>query len=633
MKRGFLQVNDSSTASHASTTNATCLNLLGVQGIRGGSGGGSGGIYDSDLEQDNLQPYLKKIKNQSMDGSEHKIKKNSTPTGGRSPSYDTLYSRLDLELIIHILEFVTIYMEHSYILREFNSNQISNLFGVRKTHPQRIVFLLFPSIELEIYDNDLSYKYFFPLKYVKNLTLADRRPRSSTHHFPQSCLYPFHGMKNLESLDIYSHLLEDEALKCFAHTENLKSLHIRGAFSISMSGLRLLMEQRPQLQRLKLGNIGIEHVDDTFCEHLSCEHSGITELQLPQHGVSSTGLELLISNSKLRILNLMENVEIAETNLSALACNNNLTDLTLSYNKLGDNEITQIARYGRNIKFLSISSLQSTVSPETIMELLQQTNFISLSIRHLKPAIIDSSIFNISSNLQALDVSLTCGNFNTSGDSIAEVISKNFKQLHFLSMRRCYLTDVGFMHLARLKSLRNLNVSYNDLTDDSIRFFVQENTTVEVLHVNSNKQITNYGYRLLACHPALVRLKLSGKIGNDALIHIFRNLKTCKSLHIDGFSKLSDLPFEYLPQSSLEHLSIIGSPISYYSAELIARADNLKDLLLDFASETVTITSDLLKILARSSSLHTLRLPQENFHSLTEGVKFVKLSGKQIIWH
>ncbi|KAG2375291.1 hypothetical protein C9374_009914 [Naegleria lovaniensis] len=577
-------------------------------------------LYRFDVENiinENQQPSLKKIKNYLE--SEHHL---------------PCYSRLDLELVIHIMEFVNIYLEHTFILREFNWNQILQLFGVKKINPQqRSVFLLYPSIELEIYDFDVLYKYYFPLKYVKNLTLADRRPRSSTLHFPQTTLYPFHCMKQLESLDIYSHVLDDEALNILSHTRKLKSLHIRGAFSISMTGLRIFMEQNPQLQRLKLGNVGIDHIDDSFCEHTFCEHSGLIELQAPQHNISSTGLESLISNSKLRTLNLLENVEIAETNLTALAFNNNLTDLTLSYNKLGDNEITQIARYGRNIKYLNISSLRSTVSPESIMELLQQPHFVSLCIRHLKPAIIDSSIFNISSSLRALDISLTCGNSNTSGDSIAEVISKNFNQLHFLSMRKCYLTDVGFMHLARMKSLRNLNASYNDLTDDGMRFFVQENSTLEALHVNSNKQITNYGYRLLAWHPALVRLKISGKIGNDALVHIFMKLKTCKSLHIDGFSKLSELPFEYLPQSNLEHLSIIGSFISQYSAELIARAENLKDLLLDFASETRTITSELLKVLATSSSLHILRLPQQNFHSLTEGVKAVKLSGKQIIWH
>ena len=539
-----------------------------------------------------------------------------------TPEQIDSFSNLSIQLIQYILEFNYYYSEHSMIMREINRSSVMDLFGIKKMGSERVIFLVYPSIELDIYDNDMTYHYYFPISSVRHLSIVDKRSHRLLET-SQSKLFPFSRMKSLESLEVFSTLLLDNGFD--GVSSSLTYIHVKGGANITFSGIKTLVDKCHQLKILRLGNKGIQLVDDSMVEYISKHASSLKELSIPFHAVTRIGLTEVFKTSKIASLNLSENKLFENPSFELLSQNNTLTNLNLSYNKICDADVEQLVEHGKNLKHLHLCSLRFPISSRCISMILYQNSYEKVTIRHLKPPILDAAVFNLPCNISKLDISLTCGNETTNGNQIAEAISKNFSKLEFLSMRRCYLEDEGCIHLFNIPTLKHLNISYNNISDKALRHFSKFNTSIDTLHLNSNKNITNYGYRLLAYHPRLSSIKVSGKVGNDAICHILSNLKTCKYLIVEAFTKLTDTAFSYINDAtSLEQLSVIGSEITMRSAQKIVTSPSLVEISID-----TKLSNAVLKEFA-NSNIRVIHLPQDNFEAVTEGLKALKLAGKRV---
>ncbi|MBX3072326.1 protein kinase [Candidatus Obscuribacterales bacterium] len=164
--------------------------------------------------------------------------------------------------------------------------------------------------------------------------------------------------------------------------------------------------------------------------------------------------------------------------------------------------------------------------------------------------------------------------------------------LHSLALDpKVRISKRGWGALART-NVTELFLSEYGLTDDDLQYIAKIKSLVD-LNIGRNK-ISNRGIAYLANHPALGSLTLSGTLVDDLCIDTIKTIPGLRHLDIED-TQLSDIGLKGLRNSPLSSLSIGSTKVTDAGMQFIAEMPGLRSLYL----EHLNLTDEGLRHLAR----------------------------------
>lgn len=365
------------------------------------------------------------------------------------------------------------------------------------------------------------------------------------------------NMINLRKLDLSQcDLISDDALQYLTNIFFLEELSLGWCRRISDKGIKLLVQQPGRNEHLHTLSLARCHISDSGVEYLS-------QLQALQHlvlngctHIKSAALGKVLSSLKyletldvsycpsilrsswqgkinsLRTLDLCY-ASVSDMQLSRFTSLPSLEEVNFDSCPVGDWAIAHLADNNvvPNLTSLNLADCDLTDSGMMHLPKFQKLKHLSLfycnisnhGLRHL-------------SNMMSLET-LNLDSRDISDDGLYHLRNLNLKCLDVFSAR---VTDIGCVHLKRIKSLESLEVCGGNVGDLGCAQLASSLKNLTSLNLGHNELITNAGASALAALTNLKALNLSYTRVNAEALHFFRGLRQLQSLAMYGCRGVPD---------------------------------------------------------------------------------------------
>ncbi len=196
---------------------------------------------------------------------------------------------------------------------------------------------------------------------------------SSTSSITDADVAKFTAMPHLRELNLSETTLTDEVFKTLAQMENLEILHIEKDGLIRGSGLQAYTKSKPALREIyangtPLGNAGLRHIksirslafldisgtsltDTQFAELKGANN--LVHLKIGANFLSNDGMKIVLSLSKLKILDLEGMPTINDAALGILSKKSGLQTLNVKKTPCTPKAIEQFRKLQKNCEVLA----------------------------------------------------------------------------------------------------------------------------------------------------------------------------------------------------------------------------------------------------------------------------------------
>ncbi len=210
---------------------------------------------------------------------------------------------------------------------------------------------------------------------------------------------------------------------------------------------------------------------------------------------------------------------------------------------------------------------------------------------------VESSAARLSNLFQEDNGSFWSTSEEITDDDIVALCRKRGESIKCLTLHspaldpKVRISKRGWGALART-NVTELVLSQCGLTDDELQYIAKIKSLVD-LNISRNK-ISNRGIAYLANHPAIGSLTLSDTLVDDLCIDTIRTIPGLRHLDIED-TQLSDIGLKGLRNSPLSSLSIGSTKVTDAGMQFIAEMPGLQGLYL----EHLNLTDEGLRHLAR----------------------------------
>jgi Leucine Rich repeat len=248
--------------------------------------------------------------------------------------------------------------------------------------------------------------------------------------------------------------------------------------------------------------------------------------------------------------------------LKALQHQNSLLQVDLSSNFIGDEGLKFLTQMVVTLKELEMLNISGNTITEIGLE-----NLSSTLVKSQMPA-----------EIRQLKVS-----FNPIGSSSLKPVSAlcQSKNITSLSMTSCDLTETN--NLEQLTSVKNLDISYNQLTAEGFKNLLKKlnSAVVETINLERCSSEIDIGNSLVqfissGCYACLKEINLAGlNFNENEILDILRSIEKCeqlKTLDLSYQKQLTFLSLKYILVSMdspcLKQVKLIGCKSLQNSADL-----------------------------------------------------------------
>jgi Leucine-rich repeat (LRR) protein len=364
----------------------------------------------------------------------------------------------------------------------------------------------------------------------------------------------------------------DADLEQFHGLSQLQALNLNGS-PITDAGLKQL-QGLESLQRLYLANTG---VTGTGLEYLQ----GLKRLQrLDLHGarIGDSGLEQLRKCAALRWINL-DGTAVSDVALGHLESLTGLTSLSVENTGVTEGGIKRLRSALPRCRVFYMSRVPTSPTPtvpagpdrvaaEWALKLGMQVDIVPAQggavMTVTRVAALPTSAFRVQTLLMGSNVRLT--------DASLEHLH-GLTQLQVLHLGKTGITDAGLVHLQELKSLRNLGLRNLRITDAGLAHLQQLNE-LRFLHMD-NTLVTGPGLKYLKGMTRLEVLGLAGTMVTDTGLDAMKDVKNLQRLFL-GRTRITDAGISPITAlKSLQILALDGTGITDAGLWQLRRLKNL----------------------------------------------------------
>jgi N-acyl-D-aspartate/D-glutamate deacylase/Leucine-rich repeat (LRR) protein len=445
--------------------------------------------------------------------------------------------------------------------------------------------------------NDGGMKHLAGMKNLTDLALRDTLVTDAG-------LAHIAGLSNLVNLDLYGTRITDAGVKHLAGLKKLQRLNLLGA-TISddavavLAGLRDLKELN--LYRSQITNVGmaklqaLKNLQSLDVRYTRVSRGGIDEFR---RAVPGAVIEFQEASPQTASAAIRQSKPAAATEqaiiewVTKLGGKATATEVNLSRTPITDTQVQFLA----GLKSLEALSLETTEVGDLGVAALK--NLPSLKRLNLSHTMLSSR------GLASLPPSVT---HLTVANSLVDVLEgiDRLAKLESLSLAGCGVHDDDAAKLAALPALRELDLSYTEITDAGVKRL----PAVESLDLNAT-EIGDAGLEAIAAMmPNLKHLRVNYGRFTDQGVKALGSLRNLESLEV-ARSRMTDESMEAIAAlPKLRGLNLDYTSVSDIGLAVLAKAQpQLEWLRLDTANITDAAVDSLasLKTLKDLNLYHTL---------------------------
>jgi Leucine-rich repeat (LRR) protein len=372
---------------------------------------------------------------------------------------------------------------------------LKNLFGYMAYDNSRIIFRLFPCIDIsnvanKLVSNPKLLKYINPIATATYLNAA----AISTVFQKMDISQCFVNKSPLRTLDLYCFPLE--SVKFITRCRELEYLDLSNTKILKFDHI---LSELTKLKTLKLGNAAVN------CKNDLCDLSTtVTKLDLYGCAINNEDVKYLMNRTHIRSLNIKFN-SITDDSAKYLE-NKNLTALDVSSNMISDEWMRSIAQLPF-LRTLNISALFN-VSKSGLEELTYGECVTSLTRLDIQYCSAPQGLDHLTNlvNLKLLDVSFSSLENYDHTQRLGMLPS-----LTHLRVNNCKLTDEQAASLVNNMSetVLILEIKENLITDSFLVNLTSHNSTLKELYLDKNCRLAGTSVGILHSHPSLTTLSVS----------------------------------------------------------------------------------------------------------------------------
>jgi hypothetical protein len=459
------------------------------------------------------------------------------------------YSVLDIETVIQILQFVTFPLGQCLMYLRSEWLESSD----------------------EVYDHREGF-IFRSLYGYKKLAHSTTAFRTEVY-----LLYTSLDMSICEEIDLFIPFNNG-----LIPTKKVHSLQLNETW-IEKNQLRMI-----ELTKRSLRCVNLSHCSNLTEEVLQELYSWIESCD------SSVHLDLTGASVPLELLSHLHNVSVLKLRPTSITesdtshaltnfmeqCGEQLQNLELSYYPLGTKGAETVFQHVKNCQRICLMGVEIGKSATDDMYLMEDEEY--------EPEQEDvSSLFYV---LQENNSVLTHLNIkdNVIGDESVLALS-GFPSLRNLNLEECSISSDGLqLLLTNNRSIESLNVAVNSIGDEGLDpDLLLGNTTLKVLNLSFNSQITSAAFMNLSLNRSIHTLIIHGCAGQctDEVVQSLCSMPNLSTLHVSG-NELTHMALLNITISKITHLDISYNFVGDEGAIIIAKHTILKSL--NMSSNKVT---------------------------------------------
>lgn len=326
-----------------------------------------------------------------------------------------------------------------------------------------------------------NYTEFFDQEYLKNLKYFN----ISGNHLKNTSLIIMHLGPPIEILDISSNFLEKLTAHTFESFLNLKYLNLRNTSLSSIDSDTFYPLLFPKTVRklnvLLLNDNPIKHLDTNVFSPMM---NGV-EVQVSCDNVAEIDTSCIGNSLKVDILNKNEIIFTVKTRSFKLNCNkerfNQFAYFNISGNQL-QNGAQIIEWLGDSVKTLDLST--NFIGRLNVHTFEKFTNLQNLNLSQTNVSNFGFSTFYHQKSLRSLDLS-----FNQLKKVNFTLLFRNFQFLHTLRLEGNGLSEINTVNRAIFPQLSSLGISRNYFSCDYLAIFLPQRHYTLVIYPTNKTNI------------------------------------------------------------------------------------------------------------------------------------------------
>jgi|GEM_PF-1584377 len=370
------------------------------------------------------------------------------------------------------------------------------------------------------------------------------------------------GMTSLESLNIGPTLITDEGMAHIAHLRSLRTLNLHNNADVSDAGLAHLKD----LTSLKWLSLCGTRISYRGLAHLS-KLTKMEHLNLSDTDITDRGLAHLSRMRSLKYLR-MDGTRVGDRGLVHLKNLKALETLYLPGNRISDKGLAQLAE---------LPALKKLPNDLMFTSIIITADYLP-GLAHLKKLHLGTAEKVTDAGLAHLAKIRSLEELNIGGSNITDAGVVHLAQLTGLKtlwLQNSEVTDAGLATLRSLKLLEELLLNRTKVTGAGLAH-LKGFPSLNRLHL-SDTELGEDGLKHLADLTGLEWLSFGHRVSDDDMVHLV-NLKQLKHLEIHE-GRVSDGGFAHLAGlTALERITAWGCDLTDESLAHLSNKDSLEYL-------------------------------------------------------
>lgn len=389
-------------------------------------------------------------------------------------------------------------------------------------------------------NEELSGKSFVPLASIASLKEIDLS-RNSKHCDNDVCFgglnaqeaQAFAKSETIKSLDLTMHSIGNEGAKAFAKNKSIQELNLRSNEIDDEGGSSVA-----QSENIQALDLSANYKISINTANAISRNKNLVSVVLRQTNIQDAGAILLAKNTS--IINLDVSLSgITDIGATALAKNEVLRELDLCMNAVSEVGALELSKNRTLTKlsvcpdFIFVEDPKPRIGDVGASYFAKSTNLISLDLTF--QSITDKGVKKLLTNRSLEELNISA---NPLSDQAAYYLMNEAPQLKVLWLAYTNITDLGAASLAKLPQLHFIGLSVGHVGNIGAKLLSQ-NTSIETLLMDFNL-VQDSGAIHLVQNSSLKNLDVSfncmTEIGNKAL----ENSKTLRNLSVGGTNLFYD---------------------------------------------------------------------------------------------